>query len=134
MSTTSPIRLNPALIAAAKKAGSIKKRSAPKQVEFWAEIGKAVELTMDINDVYAVIQGLKKITVESVKSVPVDPADVFGDLEESRKKGELAKKVTSATVYFEVSKEKQGFLDRVNSATGQRQTGQFHNGEFEILE
>ncbi len=129
---TSPIRLDPALIAAAKREGSIKKRSAPKQIEFWAELGKAVELVMDLNDVFAVIQGFKKIKMESVKSVAVDPADVFNSLEESRKSGELAGKVTSSVVYFEASQRKPGFLDRVNSATGERQTGRFYNGEFKI--
>jgi len=131
---TSPIRLDPALIAAAKREGSINKRSAPKQIEFWAELGKAVELVMDRNDVFAVIQGLKKIKVESVKSVAADPTDVFNSLEESRKSGELAKKVTSSAVYFEASQRKPGLLDRVHSATGKRQTGRFYNGEFKIQE
>jgi len=131
---TSPIRLDPALIAAAKREGSINKRSAPKQIEFWAELGKAVELVMDRNDVFAVMQGLKKIKVESVKSVAADPADVFNSLEESRKSGELAKKVTSSAVYFEASQRKPGLLDRVHSATGKRQTGRFYNGEFKIQE
>ncbi|RLB80013.1 MAG: hypothetical protein DRH24_11485 [Deltaproteobacteria bacterium] len=131
---TSPIRLNPALIAAAKREGSINKRSAPKQIEFWAELGKAVELVMDRNDVFAVIQGLKKIKVESVKSVAADPTDVFNSLEESRKSGELGKKVTSSAVYFEASQRKPGLLDKVHSATGKRQTGRFYNGEFKIQE
>ena len=132
--STSPIRLDPELIAAAKREGLLKKRSAPKQIEFWAEVGKAVELVMDINDVFAVIQGFKKIKVESVKSTAVDPADVFNSLEESRKSGELAKKVTSSAVYFEASRSKPGLLDRVSSATGVRQTGRFYNGEFKIQE
>jgi len=69
-----------------------------------------------------------------VKSVAADPADVFNSLEESRKSGELAKKVTSSAVYFEASQRKPGLLDRVHSATGKRQTGRFYNGEFKIQE
>ena len=130
--STSPMRLDADLVEAAKREGSIKKRSAPKQIEFWAELGKAVEHVLDYNDIFAVIQGLKKVKVESLESVAVDPADVFNSLEDSRKSEELAPKVTSAAIYFEASRKQPGLLDRVNSATGERQTGRFHNGEFKI--
>jgi hypothetical protein len=130
--STSPLRLDSTLVAAAKREGSIKKRSAPKQIEFWAELGKAVEQVLDYNDVFAVIQGLKKIKVESVKSVAVDPAAIFNALEDSRRSKKLAEKVTSATVYFEASRRRPGLLDRVNSVTGDRQTGKFCNGEFKL--
>ncbi len=129
---SSPIRLNPTLMEAARREGSIKKRTAPKQIELWAELGKTVELVMDLTDVLAVIQGFKKIKVETVESVAVDPVDVFNLLEESRKSGELSEKVTSAAVYFEASQSKPGRIDRVNFATGERQTGRFHNGKFKI--
>ena len=95
-------------------------------------MGKAVEHGQDYNAVFAVIQGLKKVKVESVKSVAVDPADVFKFLEDSRKSGELAEKVTSAAIYFEASQTRPGLLDRVNTATGERQTGRFYKGEFKI--
>jgi hypothetical protein len=126
------MRLDADLVKAAKREGSIKKRSAPKQIEFWAELGKAVEHVLDYNDIFAVIQGLKKVKVESVESVAVDPADVFNSLEKGRKSEELSQKVTSAAIYFEASRRQPGLLDRVNTATGERQTGRFYNGEFKI--
>ena len=129
---TSPIRLNSALVAAAEKEGTIQKRSVPKQIEFWAELGKAVARVMDLSDVFAIIQGLKKVKVEPVMSVAVDPSDVFNSLENKRKSGNLAEKVTSSAVYYEASLSQQGLLDRVNSYTGERETGQFHNGEFKV--
>ena len=129
---TSPIRLNSALVAAAEKEGTIQKRSVPKQIEFWAELGKAVARVMDLSDVFAIIQGLKKVKVEPVTSVAVDPRDVFNSLENKRKSGNLAEKVTSSAVYYEASLSQQGLLDRVNSYTGERETGQFHNGEFKV--
>ena len=131
---TSPIRLDSKLLEAARREGSINKRTAPKQIEFWAELGKAVELVVDFADIYAVIQGFKKIKVESVESKAVDPADIFNSLEESRKSGELAKSVTPSAVYFEASQKMPGLIDRVNSSTGERQTGRFHNGEFKVQE
>lgn len=129
---TSPIRLNSALVAAAEREGTIQKRSVPKQIEFWAELGKSVARVMDLSDVFAIIQGLKKVKVEPVTSVAVDPRDVFNSLENKRKSGNLAEKVTSSAVYYEASLSQQGLLDRVNSDTGERETGQFHNGEFKV--
>jgi hypothetical protein len=131
---TSPIRLDSALLEAAKREGSINKRTAPKQIEFWAELGKAVELVVDSTDIFAIIQGFKKIKVETVESIAVDPVEVFNALEESRKSGELAKNVTSSAVYFEASQKVPGLIDRVDSAAGKRQTGRFHNGEFKVQE
>jgi hypothetical protein len=95
-----PLRLDSTLVAAAKRKGSINKRSAPKQIEYWAELGKAVEHVLDYNDVFAVIQGLKKVKVESVKSRAVDPANIFNSLEAIRKNKKLAEKITAAAVYF----------------------------------
>lgn len=127
----SPIRLDPKLVELAKKEGGVKKRSAPKQIEYWAELGKAVESVIDLKDAYEIIQGFMKFTVESLESKAVDPKDVFNALENKRKSGKLPEMVTASSIYFEASKTAPGLLDRVNSITGERQTGTFHNGQFE---
>ncbi len=126
----SPMRLNAALVDAAEREGAIQKRSIPKQIEFWAEIGKAVEHIIDRADVLAVTQGLKRIKLEPIASAPVDSGEVFNSVDTSRSSGTLEKEVTSAAVYYEASLNLPGFIDRVDSATGERQTGRFHNGEF----
>jgi len=128
----SPLRLSTTLVEAAEKESAIQKRSVPKQIEFWAELGKTIESVIDPADVVAVIQGFKKIKVESVTSTPVNPGDVFNSIETLRKSGTLAAKVTSAAIYYEASSSRPGFLDRVNASTGERQTGQFHNGVFRV--
>ena len=128
----SPLRLSAALVDAAEKEGALQKRSAPKQIEFWAELGKAVDGVIDSADVVAVIQGLRKIKVEPVKSMAVDSRDVIDSLETIRESGGLAEKVTSAAVYYEASLSRPGLLDRVNSRTGERQTGQFQKGVFKV--
>jgi hypothetical protein len=128
----SPLRLSAALVEAAEKEGALQKRSAPKQIEFWAELGKAVDGVIDSADVVAVVQGLRKIKVEPVKSMAVDSRDVFDSLETIRESGGLAEKVTSAAVYYEASLSRPGLLDRVSSRTGERQTGQFHKGVFKV--
>ncbi len=130
----SPMRLDSSLVAAAEREGAMQKRSIPKQIEFWAELGKAVEHVIGIEDIIAITQGLKTIEVEPVVSVSVDPDDIFDALETSRKKGTLSKKVTAAAVYFEASVDRPGLLDRVVSATGKRESGRFIEGEFKVQE
>lgn len=128
-----PMRLSPDLVEAAERESLIQKRSVPKQIEFWASLGKAVQNVIDYSDVIAVTQGLKKIIVEPVESPTVAPSDVFADLERSRKSGALAKNVTKAAIYYETSRSRPGMIDRVNSATGERRTGRFQSGKFRVI-
>lgn len=129
-----PVRLNPELIAAAERASLVQKRSVPKQIEFWATIGKAMENVIEYSDIFAILQGLKKITVEPVSPAAAAPDDVFADLEARRSGGELAQEVTEAGIYYEASRTHAGMLDQINAQTGERATGRFHNGEFEALQ
>ena len=125
---TSPIRLNPSLIKAAEREGMVQKRSTPKQIEFWADLGRAVERVIDLSDVFAILQGLKRLKLENVESVTVHPDDVFDDL---HSRSRLTEEVTAAAVYFEASVQHPGLIDRVDSETGERQSGQFLDGKFE---
>ena len=124
------IRISDTLYNAADRAGTIQKRSISKQIELWAELGKSVERLINIEDVFAVISGIKKINILPVVSERVEPRDIFRSLEKSRKDKSLSNKVTAATIYYEASQSASGLLDRVNSKTGERQTGQFVDGRF----
>ena len=132
MAATNPLRLDSALVIAAERAGSIYKRSTPKQIEYWAELGKAVERVVRIEDIIAVIEGVKKIVVEPVVSTNANPDDIFNSLENSRKNGDLEKKATSSAIYYESSLSHPGLIDQVNSTTGKRLTGHFHNSKFMV--
>ena len=128
-----PMRLSPELVEAAERESRIQKRSVPKQIEFWAVLGKTVQSVIEYSDVIAVTQGLKKITVEPIESPTAAPDDVFADLEKSRKSGALPKNVTAAAVYYETSRSRPGMIDRVDSATGERCTGRFQHGKFKAI-
>ena len=128
--SNSPIRLNSSLMAAAEREALFQKRSIPKQIEYWADLGRAVEHAVDLADVLAVLQGLKRLKLENVESPAVDPEEVFNDLQNQIEQGRISDLLTTAPFYFESSKSRPGLLDRVDTATGSRQTGQFKNGEF----
>jgi len=126
----SPMRLNSDLIEAAKMEGMVQKRSIPMQIEYWAELGRAVEGIIDLKDVFAVMQGVKTVRLESAFSAPIDPSDVFNDLEKNSGTKDLSSKLTASPFYYEASRSRPGLLDRVNVKTGERRTGHFENGEF----
>ena len=135
MATVS-LRIDKDLALQAEREARIKNRSKAKQLEYWAKIGKAISSKLSIEDVFAVSQGIKTISLQvtpTVKSIPVDSDKVFDALENDRQQGLLADKVTAAKVYYEASVEHPGFLDRVNAVTGKRQAGSFENGGFKVL-
>jgi hypothetical protein len=129
-----PMRINSALVLAAQREGQLQKRSVPKQIEYWAELGRVVERIIDLKDIFAVMQGLKHVKLESASSVAINPDDVFHALEKTKKTKKLTEKLTSAPIYYEASKSKPGFLDKVDVKTGKRETGRFQNGEFKAYE
>ena len=136
MVTTVSLRIDQDLVLQAEREARIQNRSKAKQLEYWAKLGKAISTELDITDAFAVSQGIKTIRLEiapSLQSITVDSDAVFNDLERDRAKGILADNVTSAKIYYEASVEHPGYLDRVNSSTGKRQTGLFEHGEFKVL-
>lgn len=132
MATVS-LRIDSNLVMQAEREAKVENRSKAKQVEYWAKLGRIISSKLNIADVFAITQGIKELKLEVTQ--PFQTRDVssdvlFGDLEKDRMKGVLSQKVTSAKIYYEASLSKEGYLDRVNSATGERQTGQFENGMF----
>jgi len=125
-----PLRISSQLVAAAERSAAVYKRSVPKQLEYWAELGRAIERVMSMEDIIAVKENITKIVLEPVAAHGVDPDKVFASLEKKRKNGTLANEVTSSAVYYEASHAHPGLLDRVDSATGNRQAGYFQNGTF----
>jgi hypothetical protein len=135
MATVS-LRIDKDLALQAEREARIQNRSKAKQLEYWAKIGKAISSKLSIADVFAVSQGIKTIKLEvppSAQTIPVRSDDVFNDVESDRSKGLLAEKVTAAKIYFEVSIEHPGYIDRVDAITKKRQAGLFENGKFKAL-
>jgi hypothetical protein len=136
MMTTVSLRIDRDLALQAEREARVQNRSKTKQLEYWAILGKAVSSKLSISDAVAVSQGIKTIKLEdptAVKSIQIDSDNIFNQLENDRAKGFLAGKVTSAKIYYEASADHPGYLDRVNSVTGERQTGSFELGEFRAL-
>jgi hypothetical protein len=63
----------------------------------------------------------------------IDPKEIDAAIEKSRKDGSLKKMITKGPFYFEGSLKHPGFIDRVDTKTGERQTGRVVDGEFIMI-
>ena len=98
MSTSTPLRLDAALVRQAKATARIYKRSLPRQIEYWAELGHAIESMVSQEQLIAVREGLARIVIDNISSGPVSPDEVFADVEQLRGDNDLGARVTSASV------------------------------------
>jgi hypothetical protein len=131
--TTRSLRIDEALVIEAQRHAKIEHRSVNGQVEYWAKIGKAIASKISAADAFAVTQGIKEVRLaDTIRNVAIDPEAVLRELESDREKGFSDKPATSAPFYFEASVGMPGFLDKVDSLTGERETGIFRNGKFEV--
>ncbi len=128
---STPLRVKDDLFRDAEAEGSLMNRSAAKQVEFWAELGKRVAHSVSPTDMLALMQGIAKVQVEVAAPERVNPAQIFAAVEKARSSGQLGQQITQGRTYYEASLTAPGLLDRV-SPDGQRQTGCFKNGVFVV--
>lgn len=125
----SPMRIDDNLCQLAAEWGKLEKRSVPKQIEYWAEIGRRVEPFLSQEDRMALLQGYLQIKTVPVESASVNPEEVFQALEINRSAGLLAQKVTAAEYRYGASDTSPGLLERIHR-DGTREPGRFLNGRF----
>lgn len=129
MAISSPLRLDHKLVAAATAMGNLFKRTTPRQIEYWAELGRAVERELDAETVIALREGLAKLRVEPIQSMPVAADDVFANLDAMRDSGALSASVSSAKLRYQASTAAPGLLEQIHS-DGTRVLGRFSKGQF----
>ena len=127
MSATAPIRLDKDLLADAATEAQRQKRTAPKQIEYWAELGQTLEGVLTREDLIQLREGLLRL--EPVNAAPVSADDVFANLENARRKGSLQQQVTQARAIYQASESHPGYLEKIQ-ANGQILIGRFENGKF----
>lgn len=124
-----PIRLDNALVQEAELQGRTYKRTAPNQIEYWAELGRAVEDLLDPNDLVAIRQGFARLRIEPLASNPLDVAEVTAAVDKLRRSNKSSAQLSGAKFYYEASPNQPGMLDRVDDKN-QRETGYFKDGRF----
>ena len=125
----SALRLDPDLVYEAEMEALLHKRTTPKQIEYWAEIGRKISEIISPEDLIAVVQGMAQLEIKQKLSYPLDADAVFARVEEERATPYLAAQVTGAKVSYETDPNIPGVLIRIN-ADGSRDHGHFKNGVF----
>ncbi len=133
MSTSNPLRLDATLVRQAKATARLYKRSLPRQIEYWAELGRSVESMLTQEQLIAIREGLATIVVDPSDSGPVSSDEVFGDIERRRSDEALSKSTTGATVRYQTSEFHPGRLERI-AADGTRTEVVFEDGRFVPVE
>ena len=129
MAVSSPLRLDYKLVEAAAAIGLLFKRTTPRQIEYWAELGRAVERELDAETVIALREGLAQLRVEPIKSAPISSADVFTHLAAASNSGALTASISAAPLRYQASHSAPGFLEQIHP-DGKLIVGQFRNGQF----
>mgnify|MGYP002713169016 FL=1 len=86
---STPVRLDDHLVHEAETEGAAHKRSPPKQIEYWAEIGKVVAQTTSTSDLLALMQGFAEVSVTTLPSATAAPATVSAALARERARAPL---------------------------------------------
>ena len=129
MSNHGPVRLDPDLMERAALEAKRQHRSTRKQIEFWVELGRAVDGVVTREQAAGLRSGLMAVMAPDVG--PVDVDEVFAELEARRPA--LAGQVTRAPMRFQASRAHPGLLERIDPE-GRVTVGQFEHGEFQPRE
>jgi hypothetical protein len=125
------LRLDNQLIKLAEKQTKITKRSASKQIEFWAELGMRAEKKLTTKDVEEIFQDKVELLVKLKNVQGIDTNSVFKNLEKDRSENTLTSKVVTSKEWYDVSRDHPGYLVRTNKK-GEKKIGKFEKGKFKI--
>lgn len=129
---TIAIRLDDNLVRHAAAEGQVHRRSTPKQIEYWAEIGRVVAGEVSAEDLIAILQGIRRVKVEPVVPETVTSDDLWAEVNQARDSGELGRSIARGRTVYQAAADKPGYLEAIYP-DGMRQIGQFRNGRFEAV-
>ena len=129
---TTAVRLEDTLVRHAAAEGAVNRRSTPKQIEYWADIGRVVASEVSAEDLIAIVQGIRQVRVEPVVAEPLASEDLWAEVDQARESGELSRSIAQGRVVYQASDDKAGYLEAIYP-DGTREVGQFRDGRFEAL-
>ncbi|MGI8601682.1 MAG: TA system antitoxin ParD family protein [Verrucomicrobiales bacterium] len=118
-----PVKLSDALVLDARLAGKLLERSIAGQVEFWARMGRAVEVLLEGPRVMALCRNASARSLSSC----LESVDSAGG---RRRVADFLQ--TQPYPHYEPHPDRAGWLVRID-ATGKRTTGRFVNRQFQAL-
>lgn len=126
---STPMRLSDKLVHEAEAEGQAFMRSAPKQIEYWAWLGKTVSGSVSSDDLLALAQGLADVKIELSPSALLDPGEVLVQVNKDRIAGHLSKIIKQTGTVYGASRNHPGMLERT-LPDGTCELGHFRDGKF----
>lgn len=123
------VRLEDRLVQEAAAEARLNRRSTPKQIEFWAEIGQQVAEKLSPQDLLALTQGLVELDLKRVEAQPPSTDELWESVDAARQSGELGQSLQADRVAYQASEEHPGHLEALYP-DGSRAVGVFKNGRF----
>jgi hypothetical protein len=125
----SPIRLSDDLIETAEEQIKHSFRSVPKQIEFWAMIGKKIEAVMSPADIAALTSGQLEIQLLRKNPAAVIFETVIESLENDRNSGSLKSGIPFGDTWYEENIKHPGQIIR-HQINGKIDSGIFEKTKF----
>ena len=118
-----PVKLSDVLVLDARLTGAIAERSIAGQIEYWANLGRAIE---------PLLQGTQALAL--CKKAAARPlSECLESVDTSKGRNRLGKYLdTLPYPHYEQAPDKPGFLVRIE-ASGKRTIGRFVNRQFQIV-
>jgi hypothetical protein len=132
MAKGNPVRLEHTLMQAASRAGKRLRRSTAEQLEYWADIGRHLEGIVSPEVMLDVMTGVTRLHLEQRPEAAFTADNVFASLDEDRQSGQLAHRVSKASVQYQASRSHPRLLERID-ASGNITVGEYRNGQFVAL-
>lgn len=118
-----PVKLSDRLVLDARLTGAISERSIAGQIEFWAGLGRAIEVLLHVPEIHALKESGAARSLSECLAEPGSPA---GD---RRVADHLASRPFP---HYEAAPGNEGLIVRID-ADGKRTIGRFVNRRFEVV-
>lgn len=123
------VRISDELYEAADAMAEAAHRSAQKQLEYWAQLGRLADQMLSNPQAASLLSNDSFISEIAVfKNSTPNVEDVLAEIEQDRASGTLKAKVTNASVVYDVA-EGDGLIRRID-ASGKATIGTLVNGDF----
>ena len=123
------VKLSSELLRVAEQEADLAQRSIPRQLEYWALLGRAVEPFLKKDDCHALMAELKVINSLTLADAFPAADSVMAELEDSRSTGVLTASVTSAEVVYEIDDSRENGMIKILS-DGTEIKGILMDGQF----
>lgn len=123
------VRISDELYKEADECSNISRRSVQKQIEYWSQLGRLVEMNLRNADLFALLSEDKFISEIILSNNNLPTADVvMAELEQGRATGKLKSNVTQSKVVYDIADD--GKTIRQIDVDGVIRHGDLIGGEF----